>query len=89
MAKAVSKSDTATALRLLIVAAVIFILMVVFVPLLNVSAAAVAAENGWYKFHTFFADLQTHFSDNALLYLFFVVVIIGAVYLYRKYLNKR
>lgn len=85
----VSKKEQATALRWLIIAVITFVLMIVVVPQLTVSADAIAAENNWYKFHQFFVDLNDHFSANAMTYLFFVVVILGSVYLYRKFLNKR
>jgi len=89
MAKRVVSKEQAKALRLLIVAIVTFVLMIVIVPLLTVSAEAIAAETSWYKFHKFFVDLNDHFSANGLTYLFFVVVILGAVYLYRKFVGKK
>lgn len=87
--RVVSKRDQAKALKLLIVAIVTFILMIVIVPLLTVSAEAIAAETSWYKFHQFFVDLKDHFATNGLTYLFFVVFILGAVYLYRKFVGKK
>lgn len=64
---------------------VAFIILILVIPELKVSAEAVAAENFWFKFHKFFVDAASFISNNGFLLLILVVLgILGFLYLRKK-----
>lgn len=62
----------------------IFTALILFVPLLPVSDEAVLEETSWFKFVDWFAKLNDHFQQNALVYILALVLIGGLVLFYRK-----
>lgn len=61
-----------------------FIALILFVPLLPVSDEAVLEGTSWAKFVEWFAKLNDHFQQNALVYILALVLIGGLVLFYRK-----
>lgn len=86
MAKKPSKSSKWTLKKVLVWLGIVFILGVLFVPLLPVTAVGVGeTANLYQQFHDFFSDVNADFSTNIYLYVVLAGILIGTYLLMYKF----
>ncbi len=83
-----SKKTRNQLINVVIALVVVMVLGIVFVPMITVSADAIANETVWFKFVDWFTQLNTTFVDNAAFYLLVVAVFTFLLFA-RRYLRNR
>lgn len=74
--------------NLVVLAIVVFVLGIVFIPMFEISTEAVTNETVWFKVHDWFTQLKTNINNYATLYLLFVSFIASLIY-FKRYIKVK